>query len=52
MLASWPELADLVLRAMMARRAWHVEHGYGVLRLIAPRDSRRAFDIRDCSSGI
>ena len=47
MLASWPELADLVLRAMMARREWHVAHGYGVLRLIAPRGSRRAFDVRD-----
>lgn len=31
MLAAWPELAELVLRAMMARREWHVEHGYGVL---------------------
>ncbi len=47
MLASWPELAELVLRTMMARREWHVEHGYGVLRLIAPRGSRRAFDVRD-----
>jgi len=32
---------------MMARREWHVEHGYGVLRLIARRSSRRAFDVRD-----
>ncbi len=47
MLASWPELAELVLRAMMARREWHVAHGYGVLRLIAPRGSRRAFEVRD-----
>jgi thioredoxin reductase (NADPH) len=47
MLASWPELAELVLRAMMARREWHQAHGYGVLRLIAPRNSRRAFEVRD-----
>jgi thioredoxin reductase (NADPH) len=47
MLASWPELAELVLRTMMARREWHVANGYGVLRLIAPRGSRRAFEVRD-----
>jgi thioredoxin reductase (NADPH) len=47
MLASWPELAELVLRTMMARREWHEAHGYGVLRLIAPRGSRRAFEVRD-----
>ncbi|MFZ0040799.1 MAG: cyclic nucleotide-binding domain-containing protein [Solirubrobacteraceae bacterium] len=37
MLASWPELAEIVLRAMMGRREWHETNGYGVLRLIAPR---------------
>jgi thioredoxin reductase (NADPH) len=47
MLASWPELAELVLRALMARREWHVRGGHGVLRLIAPRGSRRAFEVRD-----
>ena len=47
MLASWPDMAELVLRAMMARREWHEAHGYGVLRLIAPRGSRRAFEVRD-----
>jgi thioredoxin reductase (NADPH) len=47
MMASWPEFAELVLRTMMARREWHVAHGYGVLRLIAPRGSRRAFEVRD-----
>jgi thioredoxin reductase (NADPH) len=47
MLASWPELAELVLHTMMARREWHERHGYGVLRLIAPRGSRRAFEVRD-----
>ena len=47
MLAAWPEMAEPVLRTMMARRDWHVEHGYGVLRLIARRSSRRAFDVRD-----
>jgi thioredoxin reductase (NADPH) len=47
MLASWPELAELVLRTMMARREWHERGGHGVLRLIAPRGSRRAFEVRD-----
>jgi thioredoxin reductase (NADPH) len=47
MLARWPEMAEPVLRTMMARREWHAEHGYGVLRLIAPRGSRRAFEVRD-----
>ena len=47
MLASWPELAELILRTMMARREWHERNGYGVLRLIAPRGSRRAFEVRD-----
>ena len=31
MLAAWPEMAELVLRTMMARREWHAGHGYGVL---------------------
>ena len=47
MLVAWPEMAEMVLRALMARREWHVEHGHGVLRLIAPRGSRRAFEVRD-----
>ena len=47
MLASWPELAELVLRTMMARREWHQASGHGVSRLIAPRGSRRAFEVRD-----
>ena len=50
MLAAWPEIAELVLRTMMARREWHEEHGYGVLRLIAPRGSRRASRCATCSS--
>jgi thioredoxin reductase (NADPH) len=47
MLAAWPEIAELVLRTLMARREWHAANGYGVLRLIAPRGSRRAFEVRD-----
>jgi thioredoxin reductase (NADPH) len=47
MLASWPEYAELVLPTLSARRAWHEENGHGVLRLIAPRGSRRAFEVRD-----
>jgi thioredoxin reductase (NADPH) len=47
MLAAWPEMAEGVLRTMMARREWHERSGHGVMRLIAPRGSRRAFDVRD-----
>ena len=47
MLAAWPEMAESVLRTMMARREWHERSGHGVMRLIAPRGSRRAFDVRD-----
>jgi thioredoxin reductase (NADPH) len=47
MLAAWPEFGEIVLRALTARRAWHEESGYGVMRLIAPRGSHRAFEVRD-----
>jgi thioredoxin reductase (NADPH) len=47
MLAGWPYFAELILRTFTARRAWLEGHGHGVLRLIAPRGSRRAFQVRD-----
>jgi pyruvate/2-oxoglutarate dehydrogenase complex dihydrolipoamide dehydrogenase (E3) component len=47
MTAKWPEFAEHVLRTMAARRDWLVAHGIGVLRLIAPRGSNRAFQVRD-----
>jgi thioredoxin reductase (NADPH) len=47
MLAGWPHFAEIVLRTLMARRAWHEGTGHGVLRLITPRGSRRAFQVRD-----
>lgn len=47
MLAQWPELGEIVLRTLLARRAWHEGEGHGVLRLIAARGSRRAFEVRD-----
>ena len=47
MVARWPELGELVFRTLMARRAWHEAEGFGVMRLIAPRGSRRAFEVRD-----
>ena len=47
MVAAWPEFGELVFRTLLARRAWHEEHGYGVMRLIAPQASRRAFEVRD-----
>src|SRR4051812_20707482 len=47
MVARWPELGELVFRTLSARRAWHEAEGHGVMRLIAPRGSRRAFEVRD-----
>jgi thioredoxin reductase (NADPH) len=47
MVASWPEFGELLFNTLLARRAWHEAEGYGVMRLIAPRGSRRAFEVRD-----
>jgi thioredoxin reductase (NADPH) len=47
MVARWPEFGEHVFETMLARRAWHEEQGNGVLRLIADRSSRRAFEVRD-----
>jgi thioredoxin reductase (NADPH) len=47
MLAGSPELGELVLGCLLARRAWHEGAGHGVMRLIAERGSRRAFEVRD-----
>jgi thioredoxin reductase (NADPH) len=47
MVARWPELGEMIFRTLMAWRAWHEAEGHGVMRLIAPRGSRRAFEVRD-----
>ena len=47
MMARWPELGEHLFATMLARRRWHEEGGHGVMRLIAARGSRRAFDVRD-----
>jgi thioredoxin reductase (NADPH) len=47
MLARWPEFGEHVFKTLLARRAWHEATGHGVMRLIAPRGSRRAFEVRD-----
>jgi thioredoxin reductase (NADPH) len=47
MIARWPEFGEHVFRTLLARRAWHEEAGHGVMRLIAARGSRRAFEVRD-----
>ena len=47
MLARWPEFGEHVFETLLARRAWHEAGGHGVMRLIAPRGSRRAHDVRD-----
>jgi len=45
--ARWPELGAHIFRTLLARRAWHEAEGHGIMRLIAPRGSRRAFEVRD-----
>jgi thioredoxin reductase (NADPH) len=47
MVASWPEFGEHLFNTLLARRAWHEAEGHGVMRLIAPRGSRRAFEVRD-----
>jgi thioredoxin reductase (NADPH) len=47
MVARWPELGEHIFRTLLARRAWDEAEGHGVMRLIAPRGSRRAFEVRD-----
>jgi thioredoxin reductase (NADPH) len=47
MMARWPEFGEHIFRTLLARRAWHEAEGHGVMRLIAARGSRRAFEVRD-----
>ncbi|MBV9001205.1 MAG: cyclic nucleotide-binding domain-containing protein [Solirubrobacterales bacterium] len=47
MVARWPEFGEQVFATLLARRAWHEAEGHGIMRLIAPRTSRRAFEVRD-----
>ena len=42
MVARWPEFGEHIFRTLLARRAWHEAEGHGVMRIIAPRGSRRA----------
>src|SRR5258706_9613271 len=47
MVARWPELGEHTFATLLARRRWHEAAGNGVMRLIAARGSRRAFEVRD-----
>jgi thioredoxin reductase (NADPH) len=47
MVARWPELGESIFRTLLERRRWHEAAGNGVMRLIAARGSRRAFEVRD-----
>jgi thioredoxin reductase (NADPH) len=47
MVARWPEFGEHVFATLLARRAWDEAEGHGIMRLIAPRGSRRAFEVRD-----
>ena len=42
-----PDLGDLILRTMVARREWLQGHGYGNDRLIGSRWSHDAFEVRE-----
>ena len=46
-MARWPEFGEHIFETLLARRAWHEASGHGVMRIIAPRGSRRAFEVRD-----
>jgi thioredoxin reductase (NADPH) len=47
MVERWPEFGEHIFRTLLARREWHEAEGHGIMRLIAPRGSRRAFEVRD-----
>ena len=47
MVARWPEFGEHIFATLLERRAWHEARGQGVIRIIAPRGSRRAFEVRD-----
>jgi thioredoxin reductase (NADPH) len=47
MVARWPEFGSLVFQTLLARRAWNEAEGHGIMRLIAPRGSRRASEVRE-----
>jgi thioredoxin reductase (NADPH) len=46
-MARWPEFGEHIFATLLARRAWHEANGHGVMRIIGPRGSRRAFEVRD-----
>ena len=47
LVARWPQLGEHIFETLLARRALNEENGHGVMRLIADRSSRRAFEVRD-----
>ena len=47
LVALWPEFGEHIFSTLLARRAWDEAEGHGLMRLIAPRNSRRAFEVRD-----
>ena len=47
MVARWPEFGEHIFATLLTRRAWHEAEGHGVMRIIAARGSRRAFEVHD-----
>ena len=47
LLAQHPEIGDVVLRAMLARREWLEQHEYGTVKVLGSRWNPQAFRLRD-----
>ena len=47
LVAEYPDVGDLILQTMTARREWMEGFSYGQMRLIGSRFSREAFELRD-----
>ncbi|MGF1473387.1 MAG: FAD-dependent oxidoreductase [Rubrobacteraceae bacterium] len=47
LVAEHPDVGDLILQTMTARREWLEGYGYGQVRLIGSRFSREAFELRN-----
>ena len=47
LVAEYPDVGDLILQTMTARREWMEGYSYGQMRLIGSRFSREAFEVRD-----
>lgn len=47
LIAASPDIGEVLLRTMLARRAWLESHDYGILQLVGSRWSPETFRLRD-----